>query len=171
MASRAVRSNILTRDSLPSVKTAFAVVSREESHRSIASMGTSPKHSATAFVAKILDKASILCLSRFEKCVFIGYSNVKKGYELFSLESKNVIFSKDVKFYETVFPFKIKQKEGSIDSGVTTDLNHRNIFDLEQPNPKRPYDEGRVHSNDDGTYSSSLNEDDDESYATSISTP
>ncbi|GKD91657.1 ribonuclease H-like domain-containing protein [Tanacetum coccineum] len=50
-----IRSNILTRDSLPSVRTAFAVVSKEESHRSIASMGTSPKPSATAFVAKSLD--------------------------------------------------------------------------------------------------------------------
>ncbi|GKE29913.1 putative transcription factor interactor and regulator CCHC(Zn) family protein [Tanacetum coccineum] len=50
-----IRSNILTREPLPSVKTAFAVVSGEESHRSIASMGTSPKPSATAFVAKSLD--------------------------------------------------------------------------------------------------------------------
>ncbi|GKC06151.1 putative RNA-directed DNA polymerase [Tanacetum coccineum] len=106
--------------------------------------------------------------SRSEKCVFIGYSNVKKGYKLFSLESKNVIFSRDVKFYETVFPLKNKQKEGLIDTGVTTDLNHRNFFDFEQPNPKRPYDEERVPSNDDGTDSSSLNKDDDESDATSI---
>nr|GEY52715.1 hypothetical protein [Tanacetum cinerariifolium] len=44
-----IRSNILTREPLPSMKTAFAVVSREESHRSIASIRTSPKPSATAF--------------------------------------------------------------------------------------------------------------------------
>nr|GEU74891.1 putative reverse transcriptase domain, ribonuclease H-like domain, aspartic peptidase domain protein [Tanacetum cinerariifolium] len=50
-----IRSNILTRDPVPHVKTAFAVVSGEESHRSIASMGTSLKPSATAFVAKSFD--------------------------------------------------------------------------------------------------------------------
>ncbi|GKB48028.1 hypothetical protein Tco_0898781 [Tanacetum coccineum] len=44
-----IRSNILTRDPLPHVKTAFAVISEEESHRSIASMRTSPKPSTTAF--------------------------------------------------------------------------------------------------------------------------
>ncbi|GJV62523.1 hypothetical protein Tco_1473351 [Tanacetum coccineum] len=84
------------------------------------------------------------------------------------LNNNDKFNSRDVKFYETVFPFKIKQKEGLINTGVTTDLNHRNFFDFEQPNPKSPYDEGRVPSNDDGTYSSSLNEDDDESDATSI---
>nr|GEW26750.1 hypothetical protein [Tanacetum cinerariifolium] len=50
-----IRSNILTREPLPSMKTAFAVVSGEESHRSIASIRTSPKPSATAFVAKSFD--------------------------------------------------------------------------------------------------------------------
>ncbi|GJR85391.1 hypothetical protein Tco_0209402 [Tanacetum coccineum] len=54
-----IRSNILTRDSLPSMKTAFIVVSGEKSHRSIASIGTSPKPSATAFVAKSLDNKKI----------------------------------------------------------------------------------------------------------------
>lgn len=38
--------------------------------------------------------------------MFIGYSFEKKGYKLFSLESKKVFFSTDVRFYETVFPFK-----------------------------------------------------------------
>ncbi|GJZ76285.1 putative RNA-directed DNA polymerase [Tanacetum coccineum] len=44
--------------------------------------------------------------SRFEKLVFIGYSNDKKSYKLYSFEIKKVIYSGDVKFYETVFPFK-----------------------------------------------------------------
>ncbi|GJW52763.1 putative RNA-directed DNA polymerase [Tanacetum coccineum] len=45
---------------------------------------------------------------RSEKCVFIGYSSVKKAYKLFSLDNRRVLFSRDVKFYETVFPFKMK---------------------------------------------------------------
>jgi hypothetical protein len=44
--------------------------------------------------------------SHAEKCVFLGYSNQKKGYILWSIDNKNVIVSRDVKFYETVFPFK-----------------------------------------------------------------
>ncbi|GKC87535.1 ribonuclease H-like domain-containing protein [Tanacetum coccineum] len=40
-------------------------------------------------------------------------------------------------------------KQTVFDSGVTKDLNHKNFLDNE--NPKRPNDEGRVSSNDDGT--------------------
>ncbi|GJW78706.1 hypothetical protein Tco_0140388 [Tanacetum coccineum] len=47
------------------------------------------------------------------------------------------------------------------------DLKNESVTPCD-PNPKRPYDEGRVPCNGDGTDSSSLNEDDDESDATSI---
>ncbi|GJY45406.1 putative RNA-directed DNA polymerase [Tanacetum coccineum] len=42
-----------------------------------------------------------------------------------------------------------------------TYLNHKTFFDVEKPSPKRPYDEGIVPSNDDGTNSSSPYENDD----------
>lgn len=45
--------------------------------------------------------------SRAEKCVLLGYSNSKKGYRLYSLDTKQIIVSRDVKFYETIFPFKM----------------------------------------------------------------
>jgi hypothetical protein len=38
--------------------------------------------------------------------VLIGYSNQRKGYKLWNLENKSVDFSRDVRFYESVFPFK-----------------------------------------------------------------
>nr|GEW39529.1 hypothetical protein [Tanacetum cinerariifolium] len=96
-----IRSNILTREPLPLVKTAFAVVSREESHQNVTSIGNASKApSIIAFAAK--------------------------------------------------------------------DLNHKNFFDIEWRNPKRPDDEGRVPSNDDGTDSSFPIKNDDESGATSI---
>ncbi|KAJ0890287.1 putative RNA-directed DNA polymerase [Helianthus annuus] len=62
-----------------------------------------------------------------DKCVFIGYSNVKKGYKLLSLENRKVFFSRDVKFYESVFPFKtvLTQEQPN-----KTDLNHINFFDF-----------------------------------------
>ncbi|GJY52425.1 putative RNA-directed DNA polymerase [Tanacetum coccineum] len=52
-----------------------------------------------ASIVKGSDKFS----SRSEKCVLIGYAGGKKAYKLFSLESRNVLYSRDVKFYETVF--------------------------------------------------------------------
>lgn len=48
-----IRSNILTREPLPSVKTAFAIISREESHRGI--HNSSNKTQASAFVSKAFE--------------------------------------------------------------------------------------------------------------------
>nr|GEW32669.1 hypothetical protein [Tanacetum cinerariifolium] len=50
-----IRSNILTREPLPLVKTAFAVVSEEKSHRNVSIGSTSKPPSATAFAAKVFD--------------------------------------------------------------------------------------------------------------------
>ncbi|GJV57940.1 ribonuclease H-like domain-containing protein [Tanacetum coccineum] len=59
---------------------------------------------------------------------------------------------------QNVFPFKMKNslKQTGFDSGVTKDLNQKNYFDNESP--KRPYDEGRVSSNDDGSELSPVNQ-------------
>nr|GEY11585.1 hypothetical protein [Tanacetum cinerariifolium] len=51
----AIRSNILTREPLPLVKAAFAIVSGEESHRNITS-NRANKPVATVFAAKFVDK-------------------------------------------------------------------------------------------------------------------
>uniref|UniRef100_A0A251SMQ9 Putative gag-polypeptide of LTR copia-type n=1 Tax=Helianthus annuus TaxID=4232 RepID=A0A251SMQ9_HELAN len=66
--------------------------------------------------------------SNAEKCVLIGYSNFKKGYKLWSLDSKKVFFSRDVKFYENVFPFQIKNFDNQ-ESVYNKQLNHANFFD------------------------------------------
>ncbi|GJZ99712.1 putative RNA-directed DNA polymerase [Tanacetum coccineum] len=50
-----IRSNILTREPLPLVKVAFAIVSGEESHRNITS-NEANKPAATVFAAKFVDK-------------------------------------------------------------------------------------------------------------------
>lgn len=49
---------------------------------------------------------------RSEKCVLIGGSSEKKGYKLFSLDDRVAFFSKDAKFYEYVFPFKLSSTCG-----------------------------------------------------------
>nr|GEZ36236.1 ribonuclease H-like domain-containing protein [Tanacetum cinerariifolium] len=57
-------------------------------------------------------------------------------------------------------------KQTGFDSSVTKDLNHKNFFDNESP--KRPYDEGRVSYNDDGSELSLVNQGNDDSDATSM---
>ncbi|GJR60066.1 ribonuclease H-like domain-containing protein [Tanacetum coccineum] len=80
--------------------------------------------------------------SRYEKCVMIGYSNFKKGYRLYSLDKHQFIFSRDVKFFENIFPFK-DSKVGKNDStNVFQDVNHINFFDTEYP--EIPNDDERV---------------------------
>ena len=67
--------------------------------------------------------------SRSEKSVFIGCSNEKKGYKLLSMETKHIFHSRDVKFYETVFPFKMNNtlQKPIFETGLSKDLNH-NFF-------------------------------------------
>ncbi|XP_074293705.1 uncharacterized protein LOC141620839 [Silene latifolia] len=41
-------------------------------------------------------------------CIFLGYPLSKKGYRVYDIVKKTVFVSRDVKFFETVFPCKIK---------------------------------------------------------------
>ena len=83
--------------------------------------------------------------SRSEKSVFIGYSFEKKGYKLFSLESKKILFSRDVTFYETVFPFKNKSENKDFEFHFqnTDSLNFFNHFLDDEHLSDEPYDEKR----------------------------
>nr|KAJ0213000.1 hypothetical protein LSAT_V11C400157850 [Lactuca sativa] len=80
-----------------------------------------------------LDKFS----ERADKCVFLGYSSDKKGYKVLSLDSNLVFVSRDVKFYESVFPLKLKS------SSITNKYND-------------PLSSSDPFSYDDSLYSSSL---------------
>ncbi|GJU46458.1 putative RNA-directed DNA polymerase, partial [Tanacetum coccineum] len=94
---------------------------------------------------------------RSKKCVFIGYSSVKKAYKLFSLDNRRVLFSRDVKFYEAVFPFKMKntKRHHLADVDHTNDAKLVTFFDnqtIPSPNDDEratPCEEGGVHSNTD----------------------
>ncbi|GJV14715.1 retrovirus-related pol polyprotein from transposon TNT 1-94 [Tanacetum coccineum] len=59
--------------------------------------------------------------SRSEKCVMMGYCNFKKGYRLYSLDRHQFIFSRDVKFFESIFPFKdyVTEKAGTDIAKIT----------------------------------------------------
>ncbi|PWA87032.1 ribonuclease H-like domain-containing protein [Artemisia annua] len=84
--------------------------------------------------------------SRSDKCVFVGYAFDKKGYKLYNLDQKKFVFSRDVKFYETVYPFKNSSfaKEFVFEENGINDLN---FFDQENESSQNnlrsnePYDD------------------------------
>ncbi|GJY03740.1 putative RNA-directed DNA polymerase [Tanacetum coccineum] len=84
--------------------------------------------------------------SKSEKCVFVGYAFDKKGYKLFSLDNKKFLFSRDVKFYETVFPFKNKSftKDFVFEKDGINDLNFFDENNDSSPKSDEPYDDGGV---------------------------
>ncbi|KAL9228263.1 hypothetical protein vseg_003863 [Gypsophila vaccaria] len=47
------------------------------------------------------------------RCVFIGYPSTKKGWRVYDLKTGDVFDSRDVIFYEHVFPFSDIRKEGT----------------------------------------------------------
>ncbi|GKA59211.1 putative RNA-directed DNA polymerase [Tanacetum coccineum] len=84
----------------------------------------------------------------------IGYSSVKKAYKLLSIDSRNVSYSRDVKFYETVFLFKMKSTIcDSEDTVSESESEHLSFFDNQMS--KSPYDEGRAKLVMDGSVPSS----------------
>ncbi|GJZ59848.1 putative RNA-directed DNA polymerase [Tanacetum coccineum] len=84
--------------------------------------------------------------SRSDKCVLLGYSTVTKAYKLFCLDNRNVIFSRDVKFFETVFSFKMRNTSVNekADVDYASEADHLTLFDNQLF--QSPYDEGRVTS-------------------------
>lgn len=43
---------------------------------------------------------------RSRRCIFVGYPSGQKGYKLFDLDSGKFFVRRDVRFHETIFPFK-----------------------------------------------------------------
>ncbi|GJU59725.1 putative RNA-directed DNA polymerase [Tanacetum coccineum] len=79
--------------------------------------------------------------SRSEKCVLVGYSSFKKGYKLFSLDRKQFVFSRDVKFFENVFPFKTDDNSAPTHEN-NQGLNHINFFnEFDMVSPGVSYDD------------------------------
>lgn len=81
---------------------------------------------------------------RAQKCVFIGFSPRQKAYKLYSLDSKQVIISRDVIFYENIFPFQSindSQEQNSLPLPVTSDID--NI-----PNSSENYEGGPLSTID-----------------------
>ncbi|GKC63226.1 putative RNA-directed DNA polymerase, partial [Tanacetum coccineum] len=128
-----------------------------------------------SFVLNNSDKFS----SKSEKCVLISFSTTKKAYKVYSLESKMIYYSRDIKFYENIFPFKMNdslQKEQSIFS-KSSDINVNGLNFFEEKHydfqtSLSPNDDGRVYDtphNDGNDHSFSSNADEcEDEFATSM---
>lgn len=64
--------------------------------------------------------------SMSEKCVLIEYASGKKAYKLLSLENSSVLYSRDVKFYEAIFPYKANK---NVVSEYESEVSSLNFFD------------------------------------------
>ncbi|GKD64758.1 ribonuclease H-like domain-containing protein, partial [Tanacetum coccineum] len=154
--------------------------------------GKSPFELVFGFKPKLCHLRSFGCLcfssilnnsdkfsSKSEKYVLISFSTTKKAYKVYSLESKMIYYSRDIKFYENIFPFKMidsLQKEQSIFSKSSdNNVNGLNFFDekhsdfqtsLSPNDDRRVYDTPYNDSND-HSFSSNADECEDE-FATSI---
>ncbi|KAJ0597795.1 putative RNA-directed DNA polymerase [Helianthus annuus] len=85
--------------------------------------------------------------TRSIKCVFIGYSIEKKGYKMWDLEKRTSFFSRDVKFYEDIFPFKQKTSSDSLEGLKLFDTCFENYEKNKTPTPD---DEGKVSKDHEG---------------------
>ncbi|GKB69617.1 ribonuclease H-like domain-containing protein, partial [Tanacetum coccineum] len=63
-------------------------------------------------------------------------------YRLYSLDKHQFIFSRDVKFFENIFPVKDSEVRENDFTNVLQDVNHINFFDIEYP--EIPNDDERV---------------------------
>jgi hypothetical protein len=70
-----------------------------------------------------LGKTSDKFASRSRKCVFVGYPSGKKGWKLFDLDSQRYFVSRDVKFFETEFPYAHTSEEGATPSVEPVELS------------------------------------------------
>ena len=68
--------------------------------------------------------------SRSRKCVFVGYPFGKKGWRLFDLDTKEFFVSRDVKFFEEVFPFGCPEDVNTPDNEHVDQEIHEDFAEL-----------------------------------------
>ena len=68
---------------------------------------------------------------RARQCVFLGYSHGIKSYKLYNLKTHQVFYSRDVTFYESIFPFHDLSISTTLDSLPNYDLNSNPLYDYD----------------------------------------
>ncbi|GKB26947.1 hypothetical protein Tco_0866348 [Tanacetum coccineum] len=111
-----IRSNILTREPLPLVKTAFAIISREEFHRNVTSMGSASKSpSVSAFAAKAFNNKNSVKRGnennknnvKREPNLNLKCTNCNKDSHTIERTKAKIVNIKDLKLNESVTLFNV----------------------------------------------------------------
>lgn len=55
-----------------------------------------------------------------DRCIFIGYPQGQKGWKLYNLKSHEFFVSRDVVFYEDIFPFGLREGIQGVEPRMTT---------------------------------------------------
>jgi hypothetical protein len=67
--------------------------------------------------------------SRSRKCISLGFKTGVKGHILFDLQSKEIFLSRDVVFFEHIFPYKSSEHVTSQNSNVVTNqMSYDDLF-------------------------------------------
>lgn len=70
--------------------------------------------------------------SRTRKCVFLGYPFAKRGWTLYDLDTKQIFVSRDVKFFEHVFPMSELVLQDNLHSHERVGTNDVYVEDVEE---------------------------------------
>nr|GEY60429.1 putative reverse transcriptase, RNA-dependent DNA polymerase, Gag-polypeptide of LTR copia-type [Tanacetum cinerariifolium] len=73
---------------------------------------------------------------RYFLTIVDDYSSDKKAYKLFSLGNRNVLYSRDVKFYETIFPYKMSVQLDVEQDVSESEVTNLKFFDCVKSDPK-----------------------------------
>lgn len=65
--------------------------------------------------------------NRAHKCVFIGYSPGQKAFKLYNLDTRETMVSRDVVFYEKIFPFRCKSSKNLGEDSVPLPVISSNL--------------------------------------------
>ncbi|CAH9096429.1 unnamed protein product [Cuscuta europaea] len=78
--------------------------------------------------------------SRSRKCIFLGHPFGKKGWRLFDLETSEIFISRDVKFFENIFPFfdSNARSTPNISLDDTLHIPSTEVFELTYDTPPYP---------------------------------
>jgi len=63
---------------------------------------------------------------RVSKCVFIGFKKGTKGYILLNIQLREIFVSRDVVFYEHVFPYQ--KVEDTSNETNSSNIDDQNVF-------------------------------------------
>ena len=80
----------------------------------------------------LLDYSHIKCFGYCDKlnprglpCVFLGYPKTQKGYKLLDLKTNKLFVSRNVKSYETTYPYRLFHKTTQVDNQTSHDPNFK----------------------------------------------